>query len=786
VAGIARRPDSVQVIAGLGGVGKSALALALCARARRQRWWHRRRLVWWLSAADHTSLTGGMIGLARQLGASEQALHAIAQGAADGPDRLWALLQQARRGWLLVIDNADEPNLLAAATPTGGSTQSTTVADGTGWIRPTRRGLVVVTSRVSDRQIWGPTQTDVYRLGVLSPEDATAVLLDLIGADDVGDRRRRGADDRDAAWDLAVRLGGLPLALHLAGTAIGSQLSAWASVADYQAALDTAGAELLEPDPDTPLAADPRAAVARTWELSLDALAAHGLPHARSLLRLLSCYAPAVPIPASLLADAALGELLAGPEQPTVRELVRARHALARVGLIDVVDLPDPAGEWQAIVIHPLVAETNRSYLVAAGTDATAVTAVRHAAVTLLAHAAAPLDFVNASGASHWSWFRLLAPHVPALLTSVAADLPAADLAVLLDVVARMVHFHVMSGAFQVGRELGRSALAHTHRVGDDHPAAIYLRFRFARSLMRLGHMEQAVTQYGQVVDDMARVLGPDHPETLIVRSNLVAGALWRGRWEQAETEFRCLLGDMARALGPDHIYTLSTRFELARVIGISGRWPQAEADLRQVAYDLTRAIGPDDPETLIARRELGRAVGETGQWGQAEADFRQVVDDTTRVLGPDHPHTLAARRELGRAVGETGQWGQAEADFRQVVDDTTRVLGPDHPETLIARRELGRAVGETGQWGQAEADFRQVVDDTTRVLGPDHPHTLAARRELGRAVGETGQWGQAEADFRQVVDDTTRVLGPDHPHTLMAHRDLAAVVGGSGQTESS
>ena len=38
-----------------------------------------------------------------------------------------------------------------------------------------------------------------------------------------------------------------------------------------------------------------------TWELSLDALEAQGTGQARPLLRVLSCFASAVPVPALLL-----------------------------------------------------------------------------------------------------------------------------------------------------------------------------------------------------------------------------------------------------------------------------------------------------------------------------------------------------------------------------------------------------------------------------------------------------------------------------------------------------
>jgi len=104
-----------------------------------------------------------------------------------------------------------------------------------------------------------------------------------------------------------------------------------------------AGPTLLAPDPDMPQAVDPRAVVTRNWELSLDALAGHGIPQARPLLRMLSCYATVIPV--SLLAEPALRGLDPAPGlRRTAHDCVRARHALALVALIDVVDVPGSTG----------------------------------------------------------------------------------------------------------------------------------------------------------------------------------------------------------------------------------------------------------------------------------------------------------------------------------------------------------------------------------------------------------------------------------------------------------
>jgi hypothetical protein len=97
--------------------------------------------------------------------------------------------------WLLVLDNADDPDLLAAGQGR--------VHERRGWLRaPCEHGAVLVTTRSANA--WG--EAALLQVGPLSRDDGAAVLRDL--APDAG-------PDADA---LADRLGCLPLALRLAGS----------------------------------------------------------------------------------------------------------------------------------------------------------------------------------------------------------------------------------------------------------------------------------------------------------------------------------------------------------------------------------------------------------------------------------------------------------------------------------------------------------------------------------------------------------------------------------------
>jgi hypothetical protein len=251
-------------------------------------------------------------------------------GRSNAADLLWRFLE-AQSGWLLVFDNVDDLDMLTIGDLRAG--------EGAGWIRPTTAGLVLVTSRVSAARAWG-RHVEVHMVDCLDAGEGAQVLVDL--APDAG-------LTSDAAT-LSARLSGLPLALHHAGLYLSSNFAALRTFKGYHDALEERFGDLMGRGSAT----DDRAIVTCTWELSLDALERKGRSQARPLLRILSCLAPAVSIPGALLDLAVLGRFCAGGPD----EAVLGLDDLVSTGLITTSTTT--VGARPGVIVHPLVAETNR------------------------------------------------------------------------------------------------------------------------------------------------------------------------------------------------------------------------------------------------------------------------------------------------------------------------------------------------------------------------------------------------------------------------------------------
>ena len=232
-----------QAVYGLGGVGKSELALHY-ADARRGDY----GLVWWITAADAGQVEAGLAGLAGRL------CPVVAVAGTTGDAAGWATgWLQAHDRWLLILDNVEDP---ADIEPLLGQLGG---------------GHVIVTSR-RDAD-WGRL-ADPVQLDVLDPAAAAQVLILRTG--------QHGAVDEGAASRIAAELGFLPLALDQAAAYIVQQRISL-----------TAYLDSLRRNPARMHAAGSNAqrTIARLWDLHVTAIRDRS-PAAARLLGVLAMYAP--------------------------------------------------------------------------------------------------------------------------------------------------------------------------------------------------------------------------------------------------------------------------------------------------------------------------------------------------------------------------------------------------------------------------------------------------------------------------------------------------------------
>ncbi|KAJ5166376.1 uncharacterized protein N7482_005157 [Penicillium canariense] len=312
-----------------------------------------------------------------------------------------------------------------------------------------------------------------------------------------------------------------------------------------------------------------------------------------------------------------------------------------------------------------------------------------------------------------------------------------------------------------------RSAVTHRPKSQDSLQNSAALLYKGAWYALKHGNIpdsrEMALVSRKQRV----KALGAEDERTLDSTTILADVYRLEGRWEEAEQLGVQVIETRKTKLGADHPDTLTSMANLASTFWNQGRWEEAEQLGVQVMETLKTKLGADHPDTLTSMANLASTFSNQGRWEEAEQLGVQVMETLKTKLGADHPDTLTSMANLASTFWNQGRWEEAEQLGVQVMETLKTKLGADHPDTLTSMANLASTFSNQGRWEEAEQLGVQVMETLKTKLGADHPDTLMSMANLAVTWKSLGRDTDAIDLLTACVEKQQRTIGSTHPATV-------------------
>ena len=566
---------------GLGGVGKTQLALEYAHRHAQDY-----DLIWWIPSENPLTIPATLARLASRLGLPTQGdQEDVAASALDG--------LRGRDRWLLVFDNAEQPDELTRWQPAGGA------------------GQVLVTSR---SPAWGALAQPI-QVDVLHRAEAVSLLL-----------RRTPDRDQATADRLAEELGDLPLALEQAAAYLeqtGMPLAA------YLSAYRRRRGQLL--GKGRPVAYEGQ--VDTTWQLSTDRLAATARA-GLELLHLCAFLAPeAIPLDLFTAAPDQLPPALSRAVDDGEAGVQEAAGACYRYSLI--------TRDQTGIRVHRLVQQVVRTRL--AGPERRTLI---NSAVELLASAFPPANVLR--DPEHWRRCAQLLPHVLAAVDHAeGTGLESASLAAVLGRAGTYLHVRRRAEYAAARSLLERAVVLCETSVGPDHIEVASILHSLGLVLRDQADLPGARQQLERALAITEARMGPDHVDVGLILESLSRVLRDQGDLAGARAHLERASTILEGAVGPEHPWVGRTLGNLGRVLHDQGDLTGARAQLQRAVTIYETALGPDHPQLAGILLYLGLVLHDQGDLAGARAHLKRAHRIFVRVLGPEHPTTLGVAHRL-------------------------------------------------------------------------------------------------------------------------------------------
>lgn len=714
---------------GMGGVGKTHLAVEYAYRYMSDY-----DVIWWIPADQIPLVRSSLAAMAPRL-----ELENITPGRVE--DAVNAVLDALRRGepyrrWLLIFDNADQPEEIRDLLPTGA-------------------GHVIVTSRNHRWQ----SVADAVEVDVFSRDESLQFLS----------RRVPGITDAESVR-LAEELGDLPLALEQAGAL---QVESGMSVDEYMELLAKESSKVLAENPP----ADYPVGVAAAWSLSMARLKEQ-TPFAWELLRRLAYFGPE-PIERDLFKH---GRYVLGPPlQNDIGDPIafsRATRELGRYALAKVDNY------HKTLQVHRLIQKLIRDEIPERQAED-----MRHEVHLLLAAA----DPDEPDDIDNWPRYDELLAHV------VPSEAVKCEETEGRRLVRNMVRYLFNIGDLHTCDDLSSAALDEWTQVsGPDDPDALVLAGLRAVLLWTQGAYSEAYELRRATLERMRRVFGEEHEETLLVTNDHGADLRARGEFAAALALDEHTMTLHTRVFGADHPQTFMVANNVAVNQGLNSAYDAAHETDTQTHQDRLDFFGRDDnPWVIFSLGAIGRDLRQAGRYAdslpvaeQAHTAFAELVRQ--RLLPLDHPWVLWQGKELSVIRRKMGLLEQALELAEDIFLKSLQTYGDKHPDTLAAGIAVGnarRVYGEISKNNElldrADSQIETAFNNYVDVYGEDHPYSRGCALNLAIVRRRIG--GDAPGAIRileRSLAGLSRTLGEKHHYTLTCMTELATSLATEEETD--
>lgn len=321
-------------------------------------------------------------------------------------------------------------------------------------------------------------------------------------------------------------------------------------------------------------------------------------------------------------------------------------------------------------------------------------------------------------------------------------------------------------------------------KEGIDPEITIQLKIYVGRISTWQEKYQKAVDVYREVLDSRAETLAEDHFLRLVSQHNLAEAYLHNGQIDEAVESLERVIQIEKTQSAENEASLLDAQHVLAFAY-LSNNQIDKSITLLEHVIEIRKTTVPEDhPSLLTSQHNLAKAFRESGQIEKAIELFGHVVKIRKTILTENHPSLCDSRILLAAAYQANGQIQEAIEMFEYVVQVQKVCSVENNSSFLTSQHNLADAYRVSGQFEKAIKLLEHVVKIRKSSLTENHPSLLQSQHNLGTSYHSNGQYEKAIELLEQVVQIEKKEAAENDPSRLSSLRQLAYSYQGNGRIQ--
>lgn len=710
-----------QAITGLGGIGKTQIAMEYAYRYREEY-----RFVLWVSAATRETLVANVTRIADRLQLPERTLQ-------EQEKIVAAVLHwlATREGWLLIVDNADDLDSIVDLLPTGDS------------------GHLLLTTRQQTTGNFEP-----FPIQQMDQQEGTLFLLRRAGFLKLGNELPPIlTNDQQIVEQIVREMAGLPLALDQAGAYI---QETGCSLSDYLTHFRNQRSYLLKRRGRN--SSQYPASVATTWSISFERVEQH-LPVAADILRLCAFLAP----------DAIPEEIIAAEEEnsPLLELVTNAVLLDEAISVLSSYSLVLRNRQEKTLSIHRLVQAVLQDAMTKEKAQEWAKRAI------FMTNTAFP-EIVNFAQSSRgerfiatalvcWNWIREMSMVFPEAMQ-------------LLDSTG---HYLRIRARYNEAEPLLTYTLSIREKQFSEMDSdTVHSLNHLAQLYKELGRYGEAELLWKRILEIEKRPGGPQQTLRSLLGCLDSLGDLYvdQGRYKEAEPLLKRSLKVREDVFKKKPLDISNSLNLLAKLYLSQKNYEEAEPLLIRALALREQYLGDTDPRTAISLGSLAVFYLSQERYEKAEALLARSLEIEEQLLGSEHPGIATTLHNLAACYEELEKYEKAELLYQRALAITEQQLGSGHPLVAYNLSSLARIYRKQEKYREAKPLYQRALAIQEQQLGESHPNIAESLQGLAVLYVIEEKYREAETLLVRALAIREQLLGSENSDIANVLEMLAVV----------
>jgi len=263
--------------------------------------------------------------------------------------------------------------------------------------------------------------------------------------------------------------------------------------------------------------------------------------------------------------------------------------------------------------------------------------------------------------------------------------------------------------------------------------------------LGRQGRYHQAAEICWAVLAAWTNERGEEHPSTLATMHNLSSYLIRQGNCEEAEPLLRKCVAIEIKIHGKEAFETLQSLNALTDLLIMQKKYEEADSTSKEAMEVSVGLLGRDHESTVSIVRNRAGVLMYFGNHSEAARMNKENLETSKRVLGIQHPQTLTVMNNLAVCLEKMERFEEAETFFREALSLKEKTYGPNHPETTSVTCNLAVILYKQARLTEAEELFRRTYPVFESVHGWQHPTSIIFLGWMSSCLKDLGKYEEAE-----------------------------------------